>query len=49
MHYSFSDNIQRGILYLTKHNKSFFSQITSLVKPEYFEYATHANIYKAIA
>lgn len=48
MQYSFSENIQRGIIYLTKHNKSFFSQITPLVKPEYFEYATHTNLFTAI-
>ena len=48
MQYSFSDDIQRGILFLVKQDKNFFSQITALIKPEYFEYSTHSNIYRAV-
>ena len=48
MAYDFSENIQRGILYLAKYNKDFFSQITPLVKPEYFEFPIHSTIYNAI-
>ena len=46
--YPFSSNIQRGIIYLSKNNHDFFTQISSLVKPEYFEYPTHEKIYSAI-
>lgn len=48
MKYTFSENIQRGLLFLLKQDKNFFSQITPLVKPEYFEYTTHSNIYRAV-
>lgn len=48
MAYDFSENVQRGILYLSKYNKDFFSQITPLVKPEYFEFPIHSNIYNSI-
>jgi len=48
MAYNFSENVQRGILYLAKYNKDFFSQITPLVKPEYFEFPIHATIYNSI-
>ena len=48
MKYDFSDNIQRGILFLAKYSKDFYLQISSLVKPEYFEYPIHSNFYKAI-
>ena len=48
MAYNFSENVQRGILYLSKYNKDFFSQITPLVKPEYFEFPVHSNIYNSI-
>lgn len=46
--YEFSDNIQRGIIYLLKNNKDFFVQIASLVKPDYFEFPVHENIYKIV-
>ena len=46
--YPFSSNIQRGIIYLSKTNHEFFTQISPLVKSEYFEYPTHEKIYSAI-
>lgn len=48
MSYSFSDNIQRGILYLVKHDKDFYSQIASLIKPDYFEYPSYAYIFERV-
>ena len=48
MSYSFSDNIQRGIIYLVKHDKDFYSQISSLIKSEYFEYPSYAFIFDRI-
>ena len=48
MKYDFSDNIQRGILFLSKYSKDFYLQICSLVQPDYFEYPIHSNLYKAI-
>ena len=48
MKYDFSDNIQRGMLFLLKSDTDFYSQITNLVKPEYFEYDIHANIFKTV-
>jgi len=48
MAYSFSESIQRGILYLLKSNKDFYAQIVNLIQPEYFEYPAHANIYIAV-
>lgn len=48
MSYSFSDNIQRGILYLVKHDKDFYSQISSLIKPEYFEFPSYAFIFDRV-
>ena len=46
--YPFSSNVQRGIIYLMKNDHDFFSQISPLVSPEYFEYPTHAKIYEAV-
>jgi len=46
--YPFSSNVQRGIIYLLKSDHDFFTQISSLVKSEYFEYPTHARIYEAV-
>jgi len=48
MKYDFSDNIQRGILFLSKYSKDFYLQISSLVKPDYFEYPIHSNFFRAI-
>ena len=48
MSYSFSDNIQRGILYLIKHDRDFYSQIVGLIKPEYFEFPSYSYIFERI-
>jgi len=48
MAYDFSDNIQRGILYLLKSDKDFYLQIVNLVKPEYFDYPTHSKIFESV-
>lgn len=48
MAYEFSENIQRGILFLSKFNRDFFSQIAPLVKADYFEYPVHSTMYKAL-
>ena len=49
MKYDFSDDIQRGILFLSKYSRDFYLQISSLVRPEYFEYPIHSNIYRAVS
>lgn len=49
MKYDFSDNIQRGMLFLLKSDPDFYSQIVNLVKPEYFEYNIHSNIFNTIS
>ena len=46
--YKFSDNIQRGILYLLKTDKDFLLQTLGLVEPDYFEYPAHGNFFKVI-
>jgi len=46
--YPFSSNVQRGILYLLKNDHDFFTQISPLVKADYFEYPTHARIYDSV-
>jgi replicative DNA helicase len=48
MSYDFSENIQRGILYLLKTNKDFYLQIVNLVKSEYFEYPSHSKLFDTI-
>lgn len=48
MAYDFSDNIQRGILYLLKSDKDFYLQIVNLVKPEHFEFPSHSKIFKTV-
>jgi len=48
MKYDFSENIQRGIIYLSKYNKDFYLQIAPLVKEDYFEYPIHGKIFQAI-
>lgn len=48
MKYEFSDNIQRSILFLLKTNESFFSQIISIVQPDYFEFPIHTNLFNII-
>ena len=46
--YQFSENIQRGILYLLKSDRDFYLQIVNLVKPEYFEFPVHTKIFTAV-
>ena len=48
MAYDFSENIQRGILYLLKSNKDFYLQIVNLVQPDYFEFPSHAKIFEKV-
>ena len=48
MAYDFSENIQRGILYLLKSNKDFYLQIVGLVNSEYFEYPSHSKIFNTV-
>lgn len=48
MAYEFSENIQRGILYFLKSDKDFYLQIVNLVKPEFFEFPSHAKIFTTI-
>jgi replicative DNA helicase len=48
MAYDFSENIQRSILYLLKSDKDFYLQIVNLVKPEYFEFPSHAKIFETV-
>jgi len=48
MAYDFSENIQRGILYLLKSNKDFYLQIVNLVQPEHFEFPSHAKIFERV-
>jgi replicative DNA helicase len=47
MTYSLSENIQKGTLYLLTHDLDFFSQIVTLVKPEYFDYPSYQRIFQA--
>jgi replicative DNA helicase len=48
MAYNFSDNIQRGILYLLKSNKDFYLQIINLVESEHFEFPSHSKIFESV-
>jgi replicative DNA helicase len=48
MAYDFSENIQRGILYLLKSNKDFYLQIVNLVQPEHFEFPSHSKIFERV-
>jgi len=48
MAYDFSENIQRGILYLLKSNKDFYLQIVNLVQPDYFEFPSHSKIFEKV-
>lgn len=49
MSYDFSENIQRGILYLVKSDKDLYLQVSELIKPEYFEFPIHANIFGIVS
>mgnify|MGYP003632433081 FL=1 len=46
--YELSDNIQRGIIYLSKSDPHFLTQAMPMVKAEYFEYPSHQKMYKII-
>ena len=46
--YEFSENIQRGMLYLLKSDKDFYLQIVNLVKPEYFEFPIHGRLFSVV-
>jgi replicative DNA helicase len=48
MAYDFSENIQRGILYLLKSNKDFYLQIVNLMQSEYFEFPSHAKLFETV-
>jgi replicative DNA helicase len=48
MTYQLSDNVQKGCLYLVKHDQEFFSQIIPLVKPEFFQFPSYQRIYQAV-
>jgi len=48
MTYEFSENIQRGILFLLKSKKDFYLQIVNLVESEYFEFPSHSNIFSVV-
>lgn len=48
MAYDFSENVQRGILYLLKDNPEFFLEIINLVQPDYFEFPSHSKIFSAV-
>ena len=48
MKYTFSDNIQRAILYLLKEDKDFHLQISSLIKPEHFEFTVHSSVFTSV-
>jgi replicative DNA helicase len=46
--YEFSENIQRGILFLVKSDETFLSQAMPMIKAEYFEYPSHQKIYNVV-
>jgi len=46
--YDFSENIQRGILYLLKSNKDFYLQIVNLIQSEYLEFPSHSKIFETV-
>lgn len=48
MGYKFTDNIQRGILFLSKENKDFYLQTANLIKAEYFEFPIHQKIFQSL-
>tara|TARA_Y100000034_G_C6905529_1_gene420022 strand:- start:1599 stop:2903 length:1305 start_codon:yes stop_codon:yes gene_type:complete len=48
MKYEFSENLQRGVLYLLKSNRGFYLQIVNLVQPEYFDFPVHARIFSIV-
>jgi replicative DNA helicase len=46
--YDFSDNVQRGILYLAKSDREFFVQTEHMISSEYFDTDVQSGIYIAI-
>jgi replicative DNA helicase len=48
MSFQLSDNIQKGCLYLLKHDLEFFSQIVALIKPEYFDFPAYQRLFVGI-
>lgn len=48
MAYTLSDKIQKGILFLVKYDQDFFSQIVSLIKPEFFDFPSYAVIFDKV-
>ena len=46
--YDLADDIQRGIIYLSKSDKNFLIQAMPMVKPEYFEYPSHQKFFTVI-
>ena len=48
MSYQLSDNIQKGCLYLLKHDLEFFSQIVAIVKQDYFDFPSYQTIFRGI-
>ena len=49
MTYSFSDNIQRGIIYLAKSDKEFLVQCDPIVRSSYFEFPQHQRMWGALS
>lgn len=46
--YEFSDDILRGILYLSKADREFFVQTTHMIEPEYFDTNVQSATYQVI-
>jgi len=46
--YELSENIQRGIIYLSKSDSNFLTQAMPMIKPDYFEFPSHQKIYTII-
>lgn len=49
MTYSFSENIQRGLLYLAKSDRAFLIQCVPLIKGSYFEFPQHQRIWSVLS
>lgn len=47
--YEFSENLQRGIIYLIKSNNDFFVEANPLIKPDYFELPIHVILVRIIS
>tara|TARA_R110000824_G_scaffold54689_4_gene151025 strand:- start:12269 stop:13576 length:1308 start_codon:yes stop_codon:yes gene_type:complete len=46
--YELTDNIQRGIIYLSKSDQNFLIQAMPMIKPGYFEYPSHQKLFGVI-